>query len=94
MYICIVSNFFLLYFLCFDVCRQSELDGVHNIRAAIGGGLRIDIWNEVKERFKIPRIAEFYGATEAYSALNSFTEKPGAVGRLSPLLVGRKQNIC
>ncbi|KAK3789533.1 hypothetical protein RRG08_004603 [Elysia crispata] len=65
---------------------KSELDGVHNIRAAIGGGLRIDIWNEVKERFKIPRIAEFYGATEAYSALNSFTEKPGAVGRLSPLL--------
>ncbi|KAK3789532.1 hypothetical protein RRG08_004602 [Elysia crispata] len=65
---------------------KSELDGVHNIRAAIGAGLRLDIWNEVKERFKIPRIAEFYGATEAYSGFASLTEKPGAVGRLSPLL--------
>ncbi|GFS24177.1 very long-chain acyl-CoA synthetase [Elysia marginata] len=65
---------------------KNKLDGVHNIRAAIGAGLRMDIWNEIKERFKIPKIAEFFGATEGYTGFSGVSEKPGALGRLSPLL--------
>lgn len=29
-----------------------------------GNGLRPQIWTEFVERFKIPKVAEFYGATE------------------------------
>ncbi|RUS69208.1 hypothetical protein EGW08_023029 [Elysia chlorotica] len=65
---------------------KSELDGVHNIRAAIGAGLRMDVWNDIKERFKIPRIAEFFGATEGFTGIFGVSEKAGALGRLSPLL--------
>ncbi|KAK3776993.1 hypothetical protein RRG08_060638, partial [Elysia crispata] len=65
---------------------KSEVDGIHSIRVAMGAGLRQDIWTEFKERFMIPRIAEFFGATEGYTGITSLTEKPGALGRLSPLL--------
>lgn len=65
---------------------KNKLDGVHSIQAILGAGLRMDIWNEIKDRFKIPKIAEFYGATEAFVGLFSHTEKPGALGRLSPFM--------
>lgn len=52
----------------------------------IGNGLRPDIWTEFKERFKIPVIAEFYGATEGNVFYRNMDGKVGAVGRMSPLL--------
>ncbi|CAG5125299.1 unnamed protein product, partial [Candidula unifasciata] len=64
----------------------SELDTQHSVRVALGNGLRKDIWVEVSQRFKIPLIAEFYGATEGIAAVFNISNKPGAVGRLSPLL--------
>ncbi|MFT4907009.1 MAG: acyl-CoA synthetase (AMP-forming)/AMP-acid ligase II [Oleispira sp.] len=39
-------------------------DQDHTIRAAIGNGLRPDIWMEFKQRFGINHINEFYGASE------------------------------
>ncbi|PVD19595.1 hypothetical protein C0Q70_20085 [Pomacea canaliculata] len=63
-----------------------ELDGVHNIRAAMGNGLRKDIFKAVQERFKIPLICEFFGATEGMTMLINIANRPGAIGRLSPLL--------
>lgn len=39
-------------------------DRNHQVRAAIGNGLRPDIWDEFKSRFGIHRICEFYGASE------------------------------
>lgn len=66
---------------------QHELDGVHNIRAAMGNGLRKDIFKAVQERFKIPLICEFFGATEGMTMLINIANRPGAIGRLSPLLV-------
>ena len=39
-------------------------DQDHAIRAAIGNGLRPDIWMEFKQRFGIDHINEFYGASE------------------------------
>lgn len=63
------------------------MDGVHNIRVAFGNGLRLDIWKEFQERFKIPKIVEFFGATEGTAIFVNICEKVGAVARLSPLMV-------
>lgn len=40
-----------------------------------------------QERFKIPFVCEFFGATEGVKLIYNIANKPGAVGRLSPLLV-------
>lgn len=67
--------------------KQSDLDGVHNVRVAFGNGLRVDIWEEFKNRFKIPRIVEFFGATEGTGVFTNVTNTVGAIGRMSPLMV-------
>src|ERR1043166_5049007 len=36
----------------------------HRLRLAVGNGLRPDVWNAFKDRFKIPQILEFYASTE------------------------------
>ncbi len=54
----------------------------HRLRLACGNGLRPDIWDEFKTRFRIPRIVEFYAATEGNVTLFNFDGKPGAVGRV------------
>ena len=54
----------------------------HKLRLACGNGLRPDIWDEFKSRFKIPLILEFYGATEGNVLMFNFEGKAGAIGRL------------
>jgi fatty-acyl-CoA synthase len=54
----------------------------HRLRLACGNGLRPDVWHEFKERFRIPEIIEFYGATEGNVTLFNFDGKEGAVGRI------------
>lgn len=54
----------------------------HKLRLACGNGLRPDIWEEFKTRFRIPLILEFYAATEGNVMMFNFEGKPGAVGRL------------
>ena len=56
-------------------------DKNHRLRVAIGNGLRPDIWQEFQERFAIPRIIEFYGATEGNTVLINLENKTGSVGR-------------
>ncbi len=58
----------------------------HRVRVCIGNGLRPEIWEAFQERFRIPQIIEFYGATEGNVALMNFDGKVGAVGRLPRLL--------
>src|SRR5579862_795292 len=71
-----------------ELCRyllnapQSPNERAHAVRAVIGNGLRPDIWGAFQERFAIPRIVEFYGATEGNVALVNYDGKPGAVGRI------------
>jgi fatty-acyl-CoA synthase len=54
----------------------------HRLRLACGNGLRPDVWPDFKARFQIPKIIEFYGATEGNVNLFNFEGKEGAVGRI------------
>jgi len=48
-----------------------------------GNGLRPQIWEEFVKRFNIPKIAEFYGATEGNANIINFDGTVGAVGFVS-----------
>jgi fatty-acyl-CoA synthase len=71
-----------------ELCRYlihsppSPNERTHRLRLACGNGLRADVWTEFKERFSIPKIVEFYAATEGNVSLFNFDGTPGAVGRL------------
>jgi fatty-acyl-CoA synthase len=54
----------------------------HRIRLICGNGLRPDLWEGFKSRFRIPHVLEFYGATEGNVNIFNFEGKPGAVGRV------------
>jgi fatty-acyl-CoA synthase len=66
---------------------SSELP--HRIRMACGNGLASEIWDEFKDRFRIPRIIEFYAATEGGVSLFNVEGKRGAIGRIPPYLAHR-----
>lgn len=53
----------------------------HRLRLAVGNGLRPDVWDRFQARFSVPRILEFYGATESNLTLFNFDGGPHAVGR-------------
>lgn len=56
----------------------------HRLRGIIGAGLRPDIWGEFVERFAIPQVYEYYGATEGNVGLVNLVNRQGSVGRLLP----------
>ncbi|MGZ8745885.1 MAG: AMP-binding protein, partial [Mycobacterium sp.] len=45
-----------------------DTDRKHKVRVIIGNGLRPAIWDDFTERFGIPRVCEFYGASEGNTA--------------------------
>ena len=53
-----------------EICRyllnqpEKDTDRKHRVRVIAGNGLRADIWDEFTTRFNIPRVFEFYGASE------------------------------
>ena len=61
----------------------------HRIRMACGNGLRPDVWEPFQRRFRIPRIFEFYAATEGGVALFNVEGEPGAIGRVPSYLALR-----
>jgi len=61
----------------------------HRIRLACGNGLAAEVWDEFKERFRIPRIIEFYAATEGGISLFNVEGRRGAIGRIPPYLAHR-----
>ncbi len=72
-----------------ETCRYllaapaSPLDTAHNVRLALGNGLRPDVWDRFKTRFNIPLIIEFYAATEGPFALwnvSANAHTAGAIG--------------
>jgi fatty-acyl-CoA synthase len=78
-----------------ELCRYllkaptSEFESQHRLRLACGNGLRGDIWEAFQARFAVPRILEFYAATEGNFSLFNVEGKVGAIGRIPPLLAHR-----
>ncbi|MFV2092223.1 MAG: AMP-binding protein [Hyphomicrobiales bacterium] len=68
------------YLLNAPVCAEERQ---HKIRLICGNGLRPDIWPEFKARFRLPKIIEFYGATEGNVVLVNHDGRIGSVGRIS-----------
>jgi fatty-acyl-CoA synthase len=60
----------------------------HGIRAITGNGLRPEIWKAFQARFAIPKIVEFYGATEGNVSMLNYDGKVGAVGRVPQYMRG------
>jgi fatty-acyl-CoA synthase len=71
----------------------SPRDGEHRLRYAIGNGLRPDIWESFRDRFRIPQIVEFYGATEGNIAMVNLEDKVGSIGKMPPALVAEGRII-
>ena len=65
----------------------SEAD--HGVRLCFGNGLRPDVWQTFRARFDIPRVIEFYAATEGNCSMFNFDGTPGAVGRIPAWLERR-----
>jgi fatty-acyl-CoA synthase len=61
----------------------------HRLRLATGNGLRADVWEKFQSRFRIPKILEFYAATEGNVSLYNVEGKVGAIGRVPPFLKHR-----
>jgi fatty-acyl-CoA synthase len=61
----------------------------HRLRLAAGNGLRADVWEKFQRRFDIPKILEFYAATEGNVSLYNVEGKVGAIGRVPPFLKHR-----
>jgi fatty-acyl-CoA synthase len=81
-----------------ELCRYlvnappTEDDTRHKIRLAFGNGLRPDVWPELKQRFRIPDILEFYGSTEGNVSLFNFDGREGAIGRV-PKWLRKRFNV-
>ncbi|MGH6977184.1 MAG: long-chain-acyl-CoA synthetase, partial [Stellaceae bacterium] len=61
----------------------------HKLRLACGNGLQGAVWTPFAARFGVPRILEFYAATEGSVSLYNVEGKPGAIGRVPPFLAKR-----
>jgi fatty-acyl-CoA synthase len=71
-----------------EVCRHllntppTDDERRHRLRVAVGNGMRTDVWTPFQERFHVPLIREFYGATEAPGGIFNITGRQGSVGRI------------
>jgi fatty-acyl-CoA synthase len=78
-----------------ELCRYllyapySAHETEHQVRLACGNGMAPEVWDAFKERFRIPRILEFYAATEGGVSLFNVQGKRGAVGHIPPYLAHR-----
>ena len=78
-----------------ELCRyllnapQQAGETEHLLRLACGNGLRPEVWEGFQRRFKIPRILEYYAATEGNFSLYNCEGRPGAIGRIPPFLEHR-----
>jgi acyl-CoA synthetase (AMP-forming)/AMP-acid ligase II len=72
-----------------ELCRyllqspEGPHDRAHRVRIMTGNGLRPDVWTPFQERFGVPLIREFYGATEGNAPLFNVEGRPGMIGRLA-----------
>ena len=75
-----------------ELCRYllatpvQPAEQMHGLRAICGNGLREDVWRAFEARFNIPRIIEFYAASEGTFSLYNMEGEPGAIGRVPNFL--------
>ncbi len=78
-----------------ELCRylanapEESREKQHRLRLCCGNGLRADVWQKFQDRFAIPKILEFYAATEGNVSLYNVEGKVGAIGRLPSFLAHR-----
>jgi fatty-acyl-CoA synthase len=78
-----------------ELCRylvnspQQPGEADHSLRMACGNGLRPEVWESFQNRFRIPRILEYYASTEGNFSLYNCEGQPGAIGRIPPFLASR-----
>ncbi len=93
----IVTNRCTLFQYIGELCRYlidappSEADSHHHLRMALGNGLRPEVWGPFQERFQIPRILEFYAATESNFSLYNVEGERGAIGRIPSFLASQQR---
>lgn len=79
-----------------ELCRYlahaapCEAETQHRLRLAVGNGLRPEVWPIFQKRFAIPRILEFYAATESNFSLYNVEGEPGAIGRIPSFLAASR----
>ena len=75
-----------------ELCRylvnapDEPATGAHRLRLACGNGLGAGVWTAFQNRFSVPRILEFYAATESNFSLFNVEGKVGAIGRIPGFL--------
>jgi fatty-acyl-CoA synthase len=78
-----------------ELCRylvnapEQPREKQHRLRFCCGNGLRADVWQKFQDRFAIPKILEFYAATEGNVSLYNVEGKIGAIGRVPSFLAHR-----
>jgi fatty-acyl-CoA synthase len=78
-----------------ELCRylvnapHQEIETDHTLRIACGNGLRPEVWEPFQNRFKIPRILEYYASTEGNFSLYNCEGRPGAIGKIPSFLAHR-----
>ena len=78
-----------------ELCRYllnappSPNEASHNLRMVCGNGLCQEVWEPFQRRFAIPRIFEFYAATEGAVSLFNVEGEAGSIGRTPPYLAAR-----
>jgi fatty-acyl-CoA synthase len=77
----------LCRYLLASAPQSGETD--HSLRLACGNGLRAEVWTAFQDRFRIPRILEYYASTEGNFSLYNCEGRPGSVGRIPPFLSHR-----
>jgi acyl-CoA synthetase (AMP-forming)/AMP-acid ligase II len=56
--------------------RADKLDVTHNVHQAWGNGMRADVWEKFRSRFRVPIINELYAATDGLGACFNYNGGP------------------
>ena len=77
--------------LCRYLVKAAPSNGerAHRLRMAFGNGLDEVVWRRFQARFAVPRIVEFYAATEGNVSLFNLEGEPGAIGRAPAFMAHR-----
>ncbi|XP_066540809.1 long-chain fatty acid transport protein 2-like [Hoplias malabaricus] len=71
----------IMRYLCNTPKRGDDRD--HQVRLALGNGMRSNVWEEFQRRFGNVEIKEFYAASDGNLSFINYTNKVGPVGRVS-----------